>query len=341
MTMTRDDYAVVIGISTYPGLENLDGPENDAQDFAAWLKESANLDEARLDLILSSQFVITDDPATIQPVVSTIDRVFGKIVSAGRRAADRKLGRRLTIFLAGHGFTGPDRADSALLTAEATEDDIGFHIPGRTYAEAFVRAGFFEEVVLFVDACADAGTHCPLRSFPWGGLDNPPSSTRWFYAMAASWGQFASERKFPAGGKANGLFTKALLEGLNGAAASNSGVTSTTLQSYLIQRLSELQIGENDRQDPFFSMGGDLFFSDLEPPLFDVIVFRPGWPPIDVIDLKTMRPIESSGIGSNWSGSLPRGIFLLRENDGGYRQGAFEVKSSCTVDSEAILSAVT
>ena len=37
--MAFDDYAIVIGISTYPGLTSLEGPGNDVALFMEWLKK--------------------------------------------------------------------------------------------------------------------------------------------------------------------------------------------------------------------------------------------------------------------------------------------------------------
>jgi uncharacterized caspase-like protein len=37
--MACNDYALVVGISKYPALGDLSGPENDARDFRDWLIE--------------------------------------------------------------------------------------------------------------------------------------------------------------------------------------------------------------------------------------------------------------------------------------------------------------
>ncbi len=41
--MAVDDRAIVVGISHYPALGDLAGPENDASAFAEWLKSSTDL----------------------------------------------------------------------------------------------------------------------------------------------------------------------------------------------------------------------------------------------------------------------------------------------------------
>jgi hypothetical protein len=52
------------------------------------------------------------------------------------------VGRRLYLYFAGHGFA-PTDTETALLMANATRTRGGHHIPGRSYAEWFYRAGYF------------------------------------------------------------------------------------------------------------------------------------------------------------------------------------------------------
>src|SRR5262249_25455871 len=58
MVAPLPDYALVVGISRYPGISDLSGPENDANDFFAWVtsKEGGGVGPANAKLILSSGF---------------------------------------------------------------------------------------------------------------------------------------------------------------------------------------------------------------------------------------------------------------------------------------------
>src|SRR5688572_17736192 len=141
--MAMPDCAVVIGISRYPDLGALQGPENDANDFFDWLttKPFEPLDPVNVEMVLSSKFTGRN------PQTGDIDSAFDRIL-AKPPGPNGTIGRRLYIFMAGHGFS-PTVDDAALLMANAAKGSTGYHIPGRPYANWFREAFCFEEVVLF------------------------------------------------------------------------------------------------------------------------------------------------------------------------------------------------
>ena len=62
--MSKQDHAVVVGITNYPSLSQLKGPENDAKAFRDWLvdKDGGAIPKGNVSCILSSQFAETNDP---------------------------------------------------------------------------------------------------------------------------------------------------------------------------------------------------------------------------------------------------------------------------------------
>jgi hypothetical protein len=161
------------------------------------------------------------------------------------------LGRRIYIYLSGHGFAPLD-TEAAVYTANATRDRVGYHILGRYNADWFFHAACFDEVLLFMDCCRQRDPLAPLNK-PYSEVTSPDALTRvkCFYGFATQWSKNARERDF--GGVTRGVFTTALLEGLRGAAAGPDGkITTCTLYDYLTEHMKEFMSPE-DRSNPNLS----------------------------------------------------------------------------------------
>ncbi len=159
--MAQDDRAIVVGICSYPGFTDLYGPENDAVAIYNWLLSPAGGDVPveNIELIITSQFnppFMT--PAEGKPTGVRIQEAFEKLQDLASANSDRgnglRVGRRLWIYLAGHGF-GPDANENALLAANATRIRSGsyYHVLGVYNADYVHFAGYFDEVLLFMDCC--------------------------------------------------------------------------------------------------------------------------------------------------------------------------------------------
>ena len=123
--MNTSDYAVVVGISKYGAIKpELEGPEKDACAFRDWLLASSGgaVPKDNVALILSSQF---------QPTLTRVTVAFAKLMSLTVKNAHKapRVGRRLYIYLSGHGIT--PRSDplvslnhAALLMANCVEDVV-------------------------------------------------------------------------------------------------------------------------------------------------------------------------------------------------------------------------
>ncbi len=246
---TAEDYAVVVGIARYPdkNLGDLKGPENDARAFYNWLLSptGGNIVEEKkgdhVTLILSSSFDATDDPLQAKPMLAEVESVLDRLVLQGQNN-DGRAGRRLYIFFAGHGFA-PTLEDAALLMANAGRGRMGYHIPGRLYALWFRTAAYFDEVVLLMDCCRDDYPSARIHLPPWDDIRDPLGrKVRHFYGFATEWTRKSRERLIPAdGNEVHGLFTAALMEGLNGGARDEQGqITGASLKAFILNYLPEL-----------------------------------------------------------------------------------------------------
>jgi uncharacterized caspase-like protein len=241
------DYAVVVGISKYPGLgpesPELDGPENDVNGIVEWLtsKTGGSVPPKNVMVIRSKDYPGTDkvmQAVDAMPNYFVIEREFRLLQSRAETNSQaglgRKVGRRLYIYVSGHGYS-PDENHGCLYSADATSRDA---------ANVFVsgwmrwfRDGFhFDEYVLWMDCCMD-------RQFiVMPGRVPPPQAGSGaagpaFIAFAAKRGQKAAECTIAAdNNKVHGVFTWTLLEGLRGRAAdppNSKKVTAQALANYL------------------------------------------------------------------------------------------------------------
>jgi hypothetical protein len=255
--MATDDYAVVVGINKYPYLSDLDGPEYDALDFADWLyaPTGGNVPSppnSNVRLILSSNYPSTSP----EPAEWQICNAFENLCRLGE-SNNGRAGRRLYIFMAGHGFS-PNVDETALLTANAAKGYTGHNIPGRMFANWFAMAGYFDEVVLFMDCCRDNYKRANLYQFPCDDRSSSRSVRR-FYGFATEWSRAVRERPIGPNGQNRGPFTMALLAGLRGAAKVNGSITGSSLKNYVYNKLPSL-IGTDELQEPRFDPSDDIVF---------------------------------------------------------------------------------
>src|SRR5262249_55697758 len=138
--MAATDRAIIVGIQKYPSIGDLGGPENDARAFGDWVvsPSGGNVPEANVRRILAT----IPNPRynnPVRPVYWEAEEAFGELMdiydaNLTQRGGSGKIGRRLYVYLAGHGFD-PEPEYTALLAANATPWKTGFHILGKPYAE--------------------------------------------------------------------------------------------------------------------------------------------------------------------------------------------------------------
>ena len=232
MEALHQDFAIVIGIAKYRSLPLLDGPANDVRLFTSWLSDpqGGNLPAESISLL-------------IDPLRSQVHHAF---TSLGERIA-RGGARRLYIYATGHGFSVAN-GGVALVMTDASPENLEESVDVVAYADAVRLSGAFDEIILFVDCDR---SHIE-RSW---GLRPPPEfdtvstrSTSAYYALAAVAGGYAYESSAASNEDSAsrvGDFTRAVVEGLRGAAAGAQGqVDQETLTRYVRQRLRASGHGE-------------------------------------------------------------------------------------------------
>jgi hypothetical protein len=122
--------------------------------------------------------------------------------------------------------------------ANASKAELNSNIGLRPYLSFFRARELFQEVVFILDCCRDQVTRIPIEPMrPVFTIAEkvPAPGVKDYVFLAGVHGEPAFS--VPAG---NGLFTEALMEGLSGAAANQTGaVTSQSLSDYVVKRVEE------------------------------------------------------------------------------------------------------
>src|SRR5262245_55141594 len=130
MAKNDKDYAIIVGIEVYPAFDPngpLKGPENDARAFRDWVisPTGGNVpnDKDHVVLIVSSDYKpAPKTPDDARPMIMDVHSAFERLQNKAQQNADKgkglQVGRRLYIYMAGHGFA-PRDDQTALLMANA------------------------------------------------------------------------------------------------------------------------------------------------------------------------------------------------------------------------------
>lgn len=346
------DWAVVVGLSHYPELGDLDGPENDARAFYAWLTERAGVPKEHAKLILSSDFTPPAKTAieakpTSERIEEAFDLLYDLAERQSREGGELRVGRRLYIFLAGHGFS-PSGDEAALLMANATRGRT-YHVPGRPYANWFLRAGFFDEVILFMDCCRERYPQAPLRVLPYIDMTDPSAVDRSkiLFGFATKWSRLSREKPMK-DGKVRGVFSTALLAGLNGLAADENGdITAHSLADYLYNHMKEL-LSPEELKDEDVPKDPELIYDTNPTAKFRILTVSPQasakeFPvtvhlrpedvgkDVQILDSRFSEVAKAQAQVPDWPVKLPRGMYLCQLPAAG-RQRPFEVSGLGGVD---------
>jgi uncharacterized caspase-like protein len=241
--MADGDYALVMGIGSYPRLKPLEGPAEDAGEFIKWLEGPGGVPH------IESVVTHDGDQPPDRPALEQIDEAFDRILARARREG----ARRLYVYFAGHGAAQAiDHV--ALLMANADMDNLNRAINAPEYHSGLAKKAIFPEQVFFYDCCRNYDKRVRGRNPEW--TDDAPAPTAGnvtqFLLFGAAFTEYANERRMIYSTK-RGLFTRALLEGLNGGAATlaDSGWTvfSSHLTRFVDTRLKELAADENLSQE--------------------------------------------------------------------------------------------
>ena len=240
-----DDRAIVVGIDHYRNLDpsvTLTGACNDAELFASWLvdPEGGGLEPANIRKFVSSSV----GPA--RPLRDELEDAAASLINEASNAPAGRLGRRLYLYFAGHGVTARNRSDEiCLIMSNARMPSPLFSIPGRLLTASIQMTSAFDEIVLLMDCCREVMAQAPAPELSYLSQPVDSGSTgKKFLGFSARWSSRAAEKTMPnpLGGPAlpHGIFTHAVLEGLRGAAAPGTDVTTGALKSYVKARVPEL-----------------------------------------------------------------------------------------------------
>jgi uncharacterized caspase-like protein len=212
------NYAVVIGINDYTppeqqGLKALHGAIPDAKEFYNWVTTRGGVPSANCHLILS-----TFDPQNPKPVKKEVDDALVKIIKAVV-ANDNKDADRFYYYFAGHGLAVElDKYNNGMCMADWSEwNRDAAALSSRDYEQKFLNEGLFKEVVIFLDCCRNPKLFFHPQGAPAIVRLGPNNNTKYLVGFGAQSQNEAFENlKAP---EPRGIFTKVLLDGLNGAAA--------------------------------------------------------------------------------------------------------------------------
>ncbi|WP_299083984.1 caspase family protein [uncultured Ruegeria sp.] len=277
--MNTDDYAIVIGINRYPRLGppspggplNLDGPVVDATAMRDWLIDPAKggVPEENVAFVTSAAFPDPFETVNVggiqrtkaEPTVDHLRGCVEWILERHVQSGKLQLGRRLYVYFSGHGFCVRD-CDGGVFLANATPDLVE-HFYSSSWFEGLYNKAIFSEYVLWVDACSSP---IPMNLQPsestLAGQVNNLDDGRRFVAFSAKFPRKSVERRMP-DDQIRGVFSYALLEGLNGAALDEQTgrLTGANLRDYLKNTLKEF-LPQQDQNNP--DIGDEPAFGTID-----------------------------------------------------------------------------
>ncbi len=350
--MANDDWAVVVGVRLYPDLGNLDGPENDARAFHDWLlsPQGGAVPSEQIALILSSDYDPAPVPSRAEPTTLRVQQAFEDLQDVAEHNAaagnGRRVGRRLYIYLSGHGCA-PRLNDSALLTANATKLRPGYHILGKLYADWFLRSNFFDQAILFMDCCRESYPQAPPNIPPYIDVTGPMLWTKPapFTASARSGHVSLASASWPTAfrmASSPGPFSPVLR---GEACDPNSGqITAATLGNYLYNHM-KVFLTADDLADPDVPKEPDLqydqtpanpiVFTTVTVPQYPVIINLPAaiaGQQVQILSDKLQPVAAAAANPPTWQLQLKPGTYLAQVLGAGLQTPAFEVGGTGAVN---------
>lgn len=245
-------YAVVVGINRYPGIRDLAFARPDAEAFRDWLlsAEGGGLPAENVVLVAASpqEEQAFAGAVDARPKRSEVDVALRKINQTVRERvaqnADDWERTRLYLYVSGHGVA-PPTSEGAVLMADAERDVLGECIELGLYSQWYEGCGVFRELVVLADCCRERPKGAPPGTLPPFNLCQKPfGRTTRVVGYATGLAELAYEPlEAESPDEQRGFFTKALLDGLAGAAAvdpNHGGITSETLAVYVSKAVEEM-----------------------------------------------------------------------------------------------------
>jgi len=317
---TAEDYGLVVGINDYKNepYSPLFGAKRDAEDFLQWLKDpgGGNVPAANVD-----PFMKLSDAAGSEPMLSHLLILLAAL--RGRAPKGKKrIGRRLYLFMSGHGVSPKGEMDEAGLVTVDAQGPLNTFLPGKQSADLFSLAARFDEVLLFMDCCRV--THVLLDPFKIPIPENPDpaaaAKVKRFYAFATGFGNTAREAEH--GGAVRGIFSRILLDGLKAAPTDKNGRRTTTqLRTYLETEMGKIKI-DGEPLVPKFPGSDEIVLAEGLMSTLSVVrlTFSQPTAAIEVLDggngLAPVQPGDLTQVADGMRFTLPFGkAFVIRTAD--------------------------
>ena len=347
--MPLADRALVVGIDTYPALKKpLSGAERDANAFYKWVTTDGGVAPANATRIVSSDFPAAPaaQPWTQQPAQQAVDDFFHGVQAASDAndaAGDGpQVGKRLYLFFSGHGFA-PALDKSGVLLAGASKA-APINVAAMWWANRMYEGGWFDEVLLFQDACREPMRQADLVPPFLVSLGLSGQETRCrFFAFSAKDKQLSLEKPID-GGDVRGVFTVTLINGLKGGARDpkTGELTSGLLKDYLYSNMKTL-LSEAELAKPDIAKKPEVF----DPDEFVILPAPPGWGAANadeypvriglngsrdakIVDDKFNQVRAQAGAPDPWDVTLPRGFYMVIAAP--YNSDGFQVSGALAGD---------
>lgn len=249
MTSNRAHFGLVIGIDSYSSAQfnTLRGASADAGRFYEWLRDAGGggLPKENVALLTKPRSEPERHPDAKEATWSSVRM---QIAEWKKLSNDmqQSIGTRLYIYLAGHGYNDRDNLDNVHLVLDAYDSSVADSFPGTACGSWFQVKALFDEILLIMDCCRDRELSLNPTPLTFGTEDPVPgrngSKVRILFSYGAEYGRKSRERKLDDQPQVQGVFTKALLEGLKGGAreAGSDRITCRSLTAYLHARVPEL-----------------------------------------------------------------------------------------------------
>jgi hypothetical protein len=276
MTVNADDFALVVGINDYPNYRSLAGAIADAEDFAKWLLD----DQTGGGVPATNLKKVLSQANPIHPIQDTIDEALDEIwLALGTRR-----GRRFYLYFSGHGL-GRTAFGTDLCLAKWSDRRRNLALDSQDYANLIAESGKFDEVIFFLDCCRvrKVNTRGLPPTLGWARPDEGAGATRIFLGYATEFMDKAYEAEVQGGDEplVRGHFTRALLAGLRGGAARETGgVTAESLKKYVETETPRIALAAGHQQKPVVTNGlpsvKDVVFGSAQRASNARIVFAVG-----------------------------------------------------------------
>lgn len=240
--MNELHFGVVVGIDRYPGIpgiEPLSHARTDAERFHSWLISPQGGAVPKENTELMQDPLVLPKLRSAYPTQRDVNDAFAKwhtqVTAQAAPGKQEWHNTRLYVYVAGHGYAPAD-GKAAILLADAADDQLGYHIEIQKYVDWLTVCAPFKEVLVFSDCCRTSYSKAALSyEPPFSTCEHAhPVEVFAMIGYAARAGGKALEPRNPGlADDARGVFTGAVLDGLEGAAADNGAVTSSSLATYV------------------------------------------------------------------------------------------------------------